>query len=79
MRSNKVAGRRIREHRLNLGLSPEQFGWQVGVSGMTIRRIEGGKALRVRTAFLIAQHMGVPVTALWPAPGSPAIALRGAA
>jgi DNA-binding XRE family transcriptional regulator len=53
---------------MNLGLSPESFGYEVGVSGFTVRRIEDGKNLRVRTAFLIAQHMGVPVTDLWPAP-----------
>lgn len=66
MPSNKVAGRRIREHRLNLGLSPEAFGARVGVSGGTVRRIEDGKPLRVRTAFLIAKELGLPVIELWP-------------
>lgn len=68
MESNRSAGHRIRAHRMNLGLSPEQFGYAVGVSGFTIRRIEAGGNLRVRTAFLIAKHMEVPVTDLWPAP-----------
>lgn len=53
---------------MNLGLSPERFGYEVGVSGFTVRRIEDGQNLRVRTAFLIAQHMDIPVTELWPAP-----------
>lgn len=53
-------------HRMNLGESPEVFGARIGVSGMTIRRIERGKALTVRTAFLIAADMGVAVTELWP-------------
>lgn len=66
MQSNRVAGRRIRAHRMNLGLSPEQFGWDIGVSGMTVRRIEAGGNVRVRTAFLIAQSMEVSVTDLWP-------------
>lgn len=54
---------------MNLGLSPEQFGWQIGVSGMTVRRIEAGGNLRTRTAFLIAQSMAIPVTDLWPIGG----------
>jgi DNA-binding XRE family transcriptional regulator len=53
-------------HRVNLGLSPEQFGWQIGVSGMTVRRIEEGGNVRTRTAFLLAQNMGLHVTDLWP-------------
>lgn len=74
MQSNKVAGRRIRAHRLNLGLSPEQFGWKIGVSGMTVRRIEAGGNLRIRTAFLIAQSMATDVTDLWPVSRSPVAA-----
>ncbi len=33
---------------------------------MTVRRIERGRAMTVRSAFLIAEDMGMPVTALWP-------------
>lgn len=65
MQSNRVAGRRIKIHRVNLGESPEQFGGRIGVSGMTVRRIEEGKPLTVRTAFLIAADMQVAVTDLW--------------
>lgn len=61
-------------HRVNLGLSPEAFGWQIGVSGMTVRRIEAGANVRTRTAFLIAQSMGVAVTELWPVAGRTAVA-----
>lgn len=57
-------------HRTRKGLSPERFGAMVGVSGMTIRRIEDGRAkassLHPRTKFLIAKHMGMPVEELWP-------------
>lgn len=70
MSSNKVAGRRLREHRVNLGLSPEAFGARIGVSGMTVRRIEDGYPLRVRTAFLIAQELEVDVIHLWPPPAT---------
>lgn len=59
---------------MNLGLSPEQFGWRVGVSGMTVRRIEAGANVRTRTAFLIAQSMGVSVTDVWPLPSRKAVA-----
>jgi transcriptional regulator with XRE-family HTH domain len=67
MASNRVAGRRIGEHRLNLGLSPERYGDRIGVSGGTVRRIEAGFAPTVRTMFLIASDMEVRVTDLFPA------------
>lgn len=53
--------------RLERGLSPEAFGAQVGVTGMTIRRLEDGrqKRLRARTMFLLAQEVGVPVQELF--------------
>jgi transcriptional regulator with XRE-family HTH domain len=70
MASNRVAGRRIREHRINLGLSPERYGARIGVSGGTVRRIEAGLAPTVRTMFLIASDMGVLVTELFPATAS---------
>lgn len=66
MASNRVAGRRIREHRINLGLSPERYGARIGVSGGTVRRIEMGLAPTVRTMFLIASDMDVRVTDLFP-------------
>jgi transcriptional regulator with XRE-family HTH domain len=74
MQSSRVAGRRIQIHRVNLGESPEQFGGRIGVSGMTVRRIEGGKPLTVRTAFLIAADMQIAVTELWPPVGRRAVA-----
>lgn len=76
MASNRVAGRRIREHRINLGLSPERYGVRIGVSGGTVRRIEVGCAPTVRTMFLIASDMGLQVTELFPAT---ATAMRAAA
>lgn len=80
MRSSKVVGRRIQNHRMNLGLSPEQFGWTIGVSGMTVRRIESGANMQTRTAFLIAQSVGCPVTELLsPGPGSAPSRVRVAA
>lgn len=52
--------------RVNEGLSPEELGREVGVSGRTIRRIEDGARPTVRPMFLLAQHFGVEVTDLWP-------------
>lgn len=40
--SNRVAARRIHQHRVRLGLSPEQYGIKIGVSGGTVRRVETG-------------------------------------
>lgn len=51
--------------RINRGLSPEQLGQRVGVSGRTIRRIEEGAIPTVRTMFLIAQEFDLEVTDLW--------------
>lgn len=66
-RQTNVTGRRLRELRINKGLSPEQLGNRVGVSGRTIRRVEaGGMQPTVRTMFLIAQAFDAEVVDLWP-------------
>lgn len=61
---------RIYRFRVSKGMSPERFGSRVGLSGMTIRRIEDGRAKPVallpRTKYLIAEEMGVEVDDLWP-------------
>lgn len=61
---------RIYAYRVSRGLSPEQFGLLVGLSGMTIRRIEDGRnradSLLPRTKFLIARAMDEEVGDLWP-------------
>jgi DNA-binding transcriptional regulator YiaG len=40
--SKRLAASRIRQHRVRLGLSPEQYGIRIGCSGMTVRRVEDG-------------------------------------
>jgi transcriptional regulator with XRE-family HTH domain len=66
-RPSNVTGRRLRELRTNKGLSPEQLGNRVGVSGRTIRRVEdGGTRPTVRTMFLIAKEFDCDVIELWP-------------
>lgn len=64
-RKDRTTGRRIRTLRVNRGLSPEQLGNQIGVSGRTIRRVEDGATPTVRTMFLIAQEFDLEVTDLW--------------
>lgn len=61
MVSSKVVGRRLYYARIESGLSPEQFGAQVGCSGMTIRRLEDGRLKRptARTMMLISRQLGV--------------------
>lgn len=68
-RGTRTPGETIRALRLDTGLSPEQLGSQIGVSGDTIRRLERGVGPRhphARTMFLIAEAFGEHVTAIWP-------------
>lgn len=53
---------------MKLGESPEVFGARIGISGMTVRRIEEGKSLNLSTAFRIAVDMDEDLTDLWPPP-----------
>ena len=61
-----VTGRKLQQLRVSRGLSPEQLGNGVGVSGRTIRRVEEGKRPTVRTMFLLAQAFDCEVVDLWP-------------
>lgn len=67
MLGTKAAGNRLRHIRLERGLSPEQFGARVGISGMTVRWLEDGRQERVqpRTMFRISQEIGAPVGELF--------------
>lgn len=64
--SNRLAGRRIHQHRVRLGLSPEQYGLHIGVSGMTVRRVERGYMPFRSTQAKFARDLGVPVDDLYP-------------
>ena len=66
MASNRLAGSRVALHRSRLGLSPEQYGIRIGVSGMTVRRIEQGYRPFLSTQIKFAQDMGLLVDDLWP-------------
>lgn len=57
----------LQRYRTNAGLSPEDLGMKVGLSGMTIRRVEHGVGSpTVRTRFRLARELGVEVTDIWP-------------
>jgi transcriptional regulator with XRE-family HTH domain len=67
MKATQRAGRQLRELRTNTGLSPEALGARIGVSGMTIRRIERGECHpTVRTMFLLAAEFEMRPTDMWP-------------
>lgn len=61
-------GRRIAAHLVKKGLSPEDFGNQVGLSGMTIRRLLDEAAdtrPNNRTKALIAKGLDEDPGLLW--------------
>lgn len=64
--SNRLAARRIHQHRVRLGLSPEQYGVRIGTSGMTVRRVESGYTPIRCTQKKFAQDLGVEVDELFP-------------
>lgn len=66
MASNKLAGRRIHQHRVRLGLSPEQYGIHIGVAGMTVRRVEAGYTPFRSTQAKFARALNLEVDELWP-------------
>ena len=66
MRSNRLAGQRIHQHRVRLGLSPEQYGIRIGMSGMTVRRVEAGYQPFRSTQAKFARDLGVAIDELWP-------------
>lgn len=66
MASNRLAGRRVHLHRVRMGLSPEQYGVHIGVSGMTVRRIEAGYTPFRSTQAKFAAALEVPIEELFP-------------
>jgi transcriptional regulator with XRE-family HTH domain len=59
-------GRRIKEARLELGLSRRDFGTKLGVSGQQIEKYESGKdAVPLHRLLTLASICGVPPQAFW--------------
>lgn len=66
MLSTQLAGVRIHQHRVRLGLSPEQYGIRIRCSGMTVRRVEAGYRPFRSTQAKFAADLEVEVDELWP-------------
>lgn len=66
MPSKNVAGLRLQAHLLDHGLTAEQLGDQIGLSGMTLRRVIDGYPCTIRTKFLIARVLQEDPSSLWP-------------
>lgn len=67
MASTKFAAVQIARHLDRSGKSPEQWGYEIGVSGMTVRRAMASQSLNRQSRFLIARALGEEdPTVLWP-------------
>lgn len=64
--SNRLSARRIHQHRVRLGLSPEQYGIRIGCAGMTVRRVEAGYIPFRSTQAKFAKDLGLQVDDLFP-------------
>lgn len=64
--SNRLSARRIHQHRVRLGLSPEQYGIRIGCAGMTVRRVEAGYVPFRSTQAKFAKDLGLHVDDLFP-------------
>ena len=70
-------GKRVREIRKNAGLSMKELAGKVGVSFLTIQRVETGKVSpSVALLSEIAYHLNYPLTSLV-AEGKPVIHIKG--
>lgn len=64
--ATRLSARRIHQHRVRLGLSPEQYGVRIGCSGMTVRRVEAGYVPFRSTQAKFAKDLGLLVDDLFP-------------
>jgi transcriptional regulator with XRE-family HTH domain len=66
--SKQLSAARIRQHRVRLGLSPEQYGVRIGVAGMTVRRVEKGYRPFLSTQAKFSRDLGLEVDELFGLP-----------
>lgn len=64
--SRRVPHLRLKELRINAGMSPNTLAFRVGVSGKTIRMVEAGWIPTPRVQFQIAKEFGLLPLDLWP-------------
>lgn len=72
MKRDKTAAAKVKQLRIDRGLSPEQLGLLAGISGHTIRRIEQTGAIPTpRVQFCLGAQLGHLPSAIWHVPGAP--------
>lgn len=64
--SRKVPHLKLKELRVNAGMSPNDLAYRVGVSGKTIRMAEQGWIPSPRVQFQIASAFALRPLDLWP-------------
>lgn len=64
--TRRAPHQRLKDLRVNAGLSPNDLGYRTGLSGKTIRMAEAGFIPTPRTQFLIAREFDLNPTELWP-------------
>lgn len=64
--SRRVPHLRLKELRINAGMSPNTLAFRVGVSGKTIRMVEAGFIPSPRVQFQIAKEFDLLPLDLWP-------------
>jgi DNA-binding XRE family transcriptional regulator len=64
--SRRVPHLRLKELRVNAGMSPNDLAYRVGVSGKTIRMAEAGFIPAPRTQLMIAAAFDLKPLDLWP-------------
>lgn len=69
--SNELARHAVHSHRVRLALSPEQYGERIGVSGMTVRRVEKGYTPFLSTQKKFADDLCIPHEQLFGMPSMP--------
>lgn len=66
IRSKRNPHLRLKELRINAGMSPNDLAFRTGVSGKTIRMVEAGWIPSPRVQFQIAKAFDLQPLDLWP-------------
>lgn len=64
--SRRTPHLRLKELRINAGMSPNDLAFRVGVSGKTVRMVEAGFIPSPRVQLQIARAFGLLPLDLWP-------------
>lgn len=64
--TRRVPHQRLKELRVNAGMSPNDLAYRAGVTGKTIRMVEAGFVPSPRTQFVIAAVFAMQPLDLWP-------------